>query len=205
MKRRTRRLTIISITACVWTAVIFVGSSKQQLLARASATLNIETEPMSVRITVDSDKAESGAYIDTPTQIMLHPGRHKLKISRDGFVTQQLTIDAEAGDALNMDDIMLVRIAGTPLASAEITSDDVPLNCDIDDGFARGVTPMTAPDLLAGQPHQLTCFPKWPGREGAVKCKFTPTMIGDIAVAHLKLKNKNGKFKISGCDRRTSP
>ena len=104
-----------------------------------------------------------------------------------------------------MDDIMLVRIAGTPLASAEITSDDVPLNCDIDDGFARGVTPMTAPDLLAGQPHQLTCFPKWPGREGAVKCKFTPTMIGDIAVAHLKLKNKNGKFKISGCDRRTSP
>ena len=205
MKRRARRLTIISITACVWAAVILIGSSKQQLMARASATLNIETEPMSVRITVDSDKAEGGAYIDTPTQITLHPGRHKLKIARDGFVTQQLTIDAEAGDALNMDDIMLVRSAGTPLASAEITSEDTPLNCEIDDGFARGVTPLTAPDLLAGQVHQLTCFPKWPGREGAVKCKFTPAMTGEVAVAHLKLKNKNGKFKISGCDRRTSP
>jgi hypothetical protein len=217
MKRRTRRLTIVSITACVWTAVIFVGSGKQQLLARASATLNIETEPMSVHITVDSDKAENGGYIDTPTQIMLHPGRHKLKISRDGFVTQQLTIDAEAGDAVNMDDIMLVRIAGAPLASVEITSEDTPINCEIDDGFARGVTPLTAPDLLAGQPHQLSCYPKWPSREGAAKCKFTPTSTGtgagtgagtgtgDVAVAHLKLKNKNGKLKISGCDRRTSP
>jgi hypothetical protein len=162
---------------------------------------------MSVRITVDSEKAEGGAYIDTPTQIMLHPGRHKLKIARDGFVTQQLTIDAEAGDALNMDDIMLVRVAGTLLANVEITSEDAPLNCDIDDGFARGITPMTAPDLLAGQPHQLSCYPKWPSREGGVKCKFTPTSTGtgDVAVAHLKLKNKNGKFKISGCDRRISP
>ena len=174
-------------------------------MARTSATLNIETEPMRVRITIDSDKAEGGAYIDTPTQITLHPGRHKLKIARDGFVTQQLTIDAESGDALNLDDIMLVRMAGVALGSAEITSEDTPLNCEIDDGFVRGITPMTAPDLQAGQVHQVTCFPKWPGHEGAVKCKFTPTVTGDIAVTHLKLKNKNGKLKISGCDRRISP
>ncbi len=205
MNRTNRRLILLSLTVCVWTAAITIASQKQQFLARAPATLTIETEPKSVRILIDGERLEQGAYINTPTEINMRPGRHKLTVQRDGYLPQDRTVDLVSGETENLDDIVLVRRQGLDLATAEVTSGEGAVTCEVDDGIGRGPTPLTVANLVVGQAHIITCYPKWPSREGAARCKFTAQSGDeDAATVKLKLWNKQGKLKISGCDRKAS-
>jgi|LauGreDrversion4_2_1035121.scaffolds.fasta_scaffold27888_4 hypothetical protein len=206
MNRTNRRLILISLTICVWTAALAIGSQKQQLLARGPATLTIETEPKIVRILVDGEKLEQGSYISTPTEISIRTGRHRLTIQRDGYLPQDRTVDLVAGETENLDDIVLVHRQGLELGSAEIISDEGPITCEVDEGIGRGQTPLTVNDLVVGQTHVVTCFPKWPSREVGARCRFTAQNGGeDTPPVRLKLWNKQGKIKISGCDKKPAP
>jgi PEGA domain len=207
MNRTNRRLILMSLTVMVWIAVIAVGSQKQQLLARGPAMLTVETEPKSVHIFVDGERLDAGAYISTPKEFQIRPGRHRISIQRDGYLPQERTVDLVPGETENLDDIVLVRREGLETTSAEISSDEPGVTCDVDDGLILGQTPLTVSDLVVGQTHSLACFPKWPAREGAAKCKFTPLTAGEdeSPTAKLKLWYKQGKLKISGCDKKVKP
>ncbi|MBM4252381.1 MAG: PEGA domain-containing protein [Deltaproteobacteria bacterium] len=144
--------------------------------------------------------------MNTPTEINVRTGRHRLTIQRDGYLPQDRTVDLVAGETENLDDIVLVRRQGLELATAEIISTEANVTCEVDDGIGRGQTPLTVNELVVGQTHVLTCYPKWPAREGGARCKFTAQVGGDDAPPlKLKLWNKQGKIKISGCDKKAAP
>ncbi|MHA0111329.1 PEGA domain-containing protein, partial [Klebsiella pneumoniae] len=55
------------------------------MAAKATLTISLATKPTNVRVTIDRVKIDGGSYIDTPTKISLNPGRHEIKIARDGY------------------------------------------------------------------------------------------------------------------------
>lgn len=202
MSRSTQRMILIPMTIGVWTAVAIVASTKFKLAARSPLTLSIGVRPQPVKVLVDGERHGDGAYVETPLKLPLAPGRHKLKISRDGYVAHRITVDVEAGENLRMDDIVLERQSGTQFYGVDVTG-DVPLYADVDNGLGHGELPLSLPEITADQPHILTLFPKWPERDGRWSCRFTPTASSTTSggVHHIKVRQKAGKFRVSNCER----
>ena len=200
MKRSTRRALMWSVTALVWSVAAIVAAGKFALFARVPMTVDLESDPTVVRVTVDGDKVENGHYLETPTKLFLRPGHHKLKISRDGYLPAFTSISGGAGETIVVDDIVLSRLPDSQWTSVEVASEDLPQYCEIDDAFSQGETPLEVSDLVVGFQHTISCYPKWPAREGSVKCKFTPPTDSAHTPLLLKVQNKGGKLKISGCD-----
>ena len=125
-----------------------------------------------------------------------------MKIARDGFVAHIVTIEGLSGDSFHMEDVVLARNPATPMATVQVVSDDATANFDIDDGLVQAETPFTAFDITADQIHQLTIYPKWPNKDMRQRCRFTPAIDENDPTApfKLRLRVKNGKFKVSGCD-----
>jgi hypothetical protein len=203
MGRHPYREPLIWITICVWTGVGILGVTRFKFAARlAPITIQLESQPKTIRLSVDNERYGGGAYIDTPIKLQLKAGRHRMKIARDGFVSHIVSIEGQSGDFFRMDNVVLARSPSTPMANVQVVADDDQAHFDIDDGLVRGVTPSDATEKTADQVHQLTLYPQWPNKDQRQRCRFTPVVdpSADGAPFRLRVRLKNGKFKVTGCD-----
>ena len=203
MGRHPYREPLIWMTICVWSAVGILSVSRFKFAARSvPMSIQLVTKPSTIRLSLDSERYANGGYLDTPIKLQLKAGRHQMKIARDGFVAHIVTIEGLSGDSFHMEDVVLARNPATPMATVQVVSDDATANFDIDDGLVQAETPFTAFDITADQIHQLTIYPKWPNKDMRQRCRFTPAIDENDPTApfKLRLRVKNGKFKVSGCD-----
>jgi hypothetical protein len=207
MDRRTRRASLIFLTVFVWGAAGAASVGRFKLSARAQLSVELAVKPMAVRVAVDGERQFDGGYADTPLKLLLRPGHHRFKVSRDGYVAQVFQVDGDPGDELHLTQVVLERTQGQAFTPVEITAADgsQPVHVEVDDGLARGDLPQTMSDITAEREHMLTVFPKWPDRDVRTRCKFTAPAApeGDDTQQpyRIKIKVRSLKVKFTGCER----
>lgn len=205
MNRAQRRTILIFATAFVWLAAGAASVGKFKLAAKPPLVISLATTPANVKIFIDNQPQYEGAYVETPTKVNMAPGKHKLKISREGFIAHLVSVEGDSGETFRMEDVVLQRNANFNFGSVEITSESTQaLHVEVDDGIERGETPVTAPDLTTDQQHFIAAFPKWPEKEPRFRCKFAfpnPEDQGEPTV-QVHFKVKGGRVKaVTGCEK----
>lgn len=209
MNQQTRRTALITATTFVWLAAGVVSVGKFRLAAKPPLVISLGTTPANVRIFIDGDKQYEGAYVETPLKVNMPPGKHKLKISREGFIAHLVSVEGESGEVFRMEDVVLQRNANFNFGSLEVTADAAaPVQVEVDEGLERGETPLTAVDLVTEQPHVLTVYPKWPEKDAKYRCKFAfpNAEDGSEPTYQIQLKMKGGRVRsAAGCEKVTAP
>jgi hypothetical protein len=206
MDRKTRRAGLISLTALVWGAAFTASVARFKLSARSQLQVELAVTPPAVRVTVDGERQFDGAYADTPLKLLLRPGHHRFKVSRDGYVAQVFQVDGDAGDELHLTQVVLEKSDGQLFQPVEISAaaGDPPVHVEIDDGLAHGETPFLFSDLTADREHAAIFYLKWPDKEPKVRCRFTPQAPeGEDPAApyRIRVKVKGARAKTWGCER----
>lgn len=125
-------------------------------VARARETFRATLQPLSrLVITAGNEGANGGAVIvdgvqrgGLPFDQMLQPGRHQLRVTREGYNTFEQWIDLRPAQALTMP-VSLERMA--PRTGAISIAGDVQGARITIDGQARGVTPTIVDGLSEGE------------------------------------------------------
>lgn len=201
--RTQTRATLATLTVLVWGTAIANSTYKIKLAAKTQVSVTLTTKPDAVKISLDGERLEDGAYIVTPTKFPLPPGRHKLKIARDGYVAHVITVEKDSGEQFKIDDVVLQKNPDLTFASLTVDGYDAPIYVEIDDGLVRGDTPLATADVTLGTEHTLTVFPR--GRENPDvkwKCRFTPKGEADGAEYGIKLRTKGDLVKAANCDKK---
>ncbi len=205
MDQATRRTLLISATVFVWVTAGAASVWRFKLAAKPPLTISLGTSPRSVRITVDGEKQFDGLYVETPVKVSMPPGRHKLKISRDGFIAHLVSVEGDSGETFRMEDVVLQRNGNFAFATIDISTQagEPPVHVEIDDGLASGDTPLVASELTADQTHILSVYPKWPDKDLRFRCRFTPPAAGDeeSPSVHVRLRVRGVKVRASNCDK----
>lgn len=197
---------LIAITATVWTLALVIQSQKINPLSKTDLNISLKTLPNTVRITIDKDAFNLGDYVDTPVIIPVKPGRHKIKIARDGFTFQTLIAEGAAGDYVTFNDIELQRRPGIDFRPIEIVGDSLssPYFVEVDQGLARGFTPLTSSDIPAAGTHIVEVFPQWPQKNGRGRCSYTTSNTQKMNTpqnpVRIEIKRQGTKLKLMGCD-----
>lgn len=205
MNRTTRRTILIVATAFVWLAAGAASVGRFKLAAKPPLVISLGTKPANVKVHVDGEKQFEGTYVETPVKVTMPPGKHKLKISRDGFIAHLVSVEGDAGEVFKMEDVVLQRNANFSFATVEVAAEAPhPVHVEIDDGLERGDTPFSSGDVTADQAHVLSVFPKWPEREPRFRCKFfvAPGENDTEPTFTIQLKVKGGRVRsATNCEK----
>lgn len=204
--RRSTPLKIMQILAAmVWAAVLAASVGRFKLAAKPGLRVILKTEPAPVHIVIDNQKYgdKNGRYTLTPITIDLPPGKHRLKIARDGYIAHIVSVEGDSAEVIKMDEVVLERTPGVMLGTIQIgvKGEQPEMFIEIDDGFLVGPTPFAASDLSLETPHTLSVFPAWPDRTQEHRCRFkiqnqkiTDSLLLDISL-------KGGKLVVSNCQK----
>lgn len=212
-KKRRKQLLII-ITALVWIAAIATSAGKVRLAARAPINVTLGTKPTTVRVHINNEKQFDGAYIETPRTMLLNPGRNHVRISRDGYISAVFTVDALAGEIINMTDVVLQKNAELSFHPLEIIThdNDEPVYVSINQGWVTGETPLMTSDTVSGGQYMLIAYPDWPEQTGAQRCRVripaakaddtSSILRSDAHRITIRRSNRNAQTLLfRGCDK----
>jgi hypothetical protein len=205
-RHRTRRRQALALAAAgVWAAAVITSVGRFKLAARPPMLIALQTEPSAVRLTLDGERLEGGAYVDTPVKLPLNPGQHRLKIARDGYIAHVVSVSGISGKVYNMDSVVLQRHPEAAFTAVEVLPMDLKtpaLHVDLDDGLAKGDIPFATNELTADQEHVLSVYPAWPETEPSFRCKFTPPPSEAGEPHRIKVGlSANGSVRTQGCER----
>lgn len=195
MNQMQKRL--VCITAGVWALALSASAYKFKLHARGSLKINLTTDPKTVRVSVDGEPTPG--MIDTPQTLTLSGGKHRLKVSREGFIAHLVTVEGDGGETFHMDDVVLQRSGEPPLGQVDVSFSDNESHYEIDDGLVKGETTASIPLLTVGEAHVLSLFPRWPEKEPKIRCRFL--ISSDQEPHQIKVKLMAGRAKFQGCER----
>ena len=164
---------LIFVTALVWVAAIATSAGKFKLAAKGPITIELAARPTSVKVTINNEKQFDGMYVETPKQIKIAGGLNKIKISREGYISNLFTVDAISGETVNMSEVVLQRNPELNFQPLEITHDDhsEPVYVSVANGLFTGETPVATDDAISGSTYVITAYPSWPAKDPNVRCR----------------------------------
>jgi hypothetical protein len=192
------------LTAAVWAAVVVAGVGRFKLAARPPLKVDLKTTPPQVRVTLDGRKLFDGTYVATPVGLEMPPGKHRLKIARDGYIAHAVSVEGDSADVVKMDDVMLERAPGYPVGQVDlrVRAGDPEVYLEVDDGFLAGQTPIEAEDLQADAPHTVAVYPAWPERDEQYRCRFIAPPSDAAEPLAVDVTLKNGRVTaVSNCQK----
>lgn len=200
--RAVRRAALISVTALVWAAAIANTSYRFKLAAKAGIAVSLTTLPEAVLVSVDGERQFNGAYVLTPLKLGIPPGKHKIKIARDGYIAHIVTVEGDSGEQFKMDDVVLQRNPELSFAKVSVDAPEPGVYIEIDDGLVRGATPLVTDALVLGAEHHVAVFPRGKANvEAKWACRFTPPGELDGSEHAIKLKVKGDQVRATGCEK----
>ena len=195
-----RRVLLMTVTALVWVAALVNSTYKFRLAAKAAVMVSLTTKPDTVVVTVDGERQFEGGYVVTPLKLGVPPGKHKIKMARDGYIAHVVTVEGDNGEQFKMDDVVLQKNPDIAFAHVTVEGPVPAVYAEIDDGLVRGETPLSTSDVTLGSEHRLTIYPR--GKADLdVKwtCRFTPPI--DVADYAIRVKTKGNLVKASACEK----
>ncbi len=200
--RTQRRAVLITVTVLVWVAAIGNSTYKFRLAAKAAVLVSLTTKPETILVSVDGERQFEGGYVLTPVKLGVPPGKHKIKIARDGYIAHVVTVEGDSGEQFHMDDVVLQKNPDLLFAKVTVEGPETPVYVEIDDGLVRGDTPLVTTDVTLAADHHLTVYPrgkadldvKW-------KCRFSPQGETEGAEHAIKVRTKGDQVKAAGCEK----
>ena len=190
-------------TIIVWMLAISLSLVRYRLAAQSPVTLVIATTPETIRLTINGEKYADGAYIETPINVPVSPGKTRVKIYRDGYVPHLVSVEGESGDVFRMEGVFLQKNPDMDFTRLAIQSSasEKGLFAEIDDGFARGELPLVVNDLSPTKPHSLTLYPNWPDKSGSQRCRIPSRQLAKVEEPLvIKVRqNKKRRINFQGC------
>ena len=203
--RQTRTL-LIGLTVCVWFAALAVSAHKFGFAARSSVKITLQTSPSVVRIFVNNRPEFSGNYVQTPTTFVVSPGKNKIKIQREGFSSQVITVTGSPGDTYNMESVVLGQMADTTLGFVRIESKletqgvSFSVGSAFGSGLAIGEIPSDIADLLTSREYELTLSVPTQNGKKSHRCYFLVPETATIDAPYLiSVYRKGSRIKTRGC------
>lgn len=168
-----RKKLLILVTALVWVAAIATSAGKFKLAARGPITIELATRPTSVKVTINNENQFDGMYIETPKQFKIAGGLNKIKISREGYISNLFTVDAVSGETVITSEVLLQRNPELNFQPLEISHDDhsEPVYISVANGLLTGETPVSTDDAIQGSTYVITAYPAWPAKDPFVRCR----------------------------------
>jgi hypothetical protein len=200
--KRSLKLILTLATFTVWTAVLGLAGWKYQLGATLlSVRVHLTSVPGTVRIQVNGQMFNDGAWIKTPTTISVPAGRSRIRIMRDGYASQLVTVTGFPGSEFTMDSVILGPKPDVEFVTVEIDAvtgapENLSFGVDLNRGFVEGGLPLSLSDLEAGKEYVLQL--RWTlesSRRREMRCRFTttPESLTLRPVWH------QGRVRIEGC------
>jgi archaellum component FlaG (FlaF/FlaG flagellin family) len=144
----TRRWVVLALAALVVVQAPFLaywGLRSAGVLGSATGTLAIETDPAGLEVIVDGSAAGR-----TPVELTLAEGTRSV-VLKQGPLSRTVAVNVRRGETVRhrFEFVAAAAPAAASSGTLQVTSDPprVPI---VVDGVARGVTPITLPDLAAG-------------------------------------------------------
>ncbi len=165
---------LIIVTVLVWVAAIATSAGKFKLAAKGPITIELATRPTSVKITINGEKQFDGMYVETPKQMKIAGGINRIKISREGYISNLFTVDAVSGETVNMNEVVLQKNPELLFQPLEVAHDEQgePIYISVANGLMAGETPMLTEDAIRGSTYIVTAYPAWPARDPNVRCRI---------------------------------
>ena len=141
----------------VWTVNSSVLSGKIALFAKKGIPVTVDVTPSRIRLSVNGTAWRGGAgamngWVQTPAQIHLAPGQHKLTVERPGYAPHTFKVLINEGD----DSTRLtseLEMTSDATSTLEITTNETQLQTAtiiVDQGLEIGVPPLLVRDLVPG-------------------------------------------------------
>lgn len=200
---RQKRALLIALTSCVWFANAALTAHRFGLRAMSGMKIQVQTSPQTVKIFVDGQPEAGGKYIQTPVTLVVAPGKRKIKIQREGFASQVMTVNGNSGDAYQMNQVVLGPMADTTFAAVRIEMKS-PANAAmvyaLDQGLSQGELPADVADLIVGRDYELTIAPAKSNSRKPFKCQFRiPESATPEQPYMLLVTKKAAKIRVEGC------
>jgi serine/threonine protein kinase len=178
-RKKAARFRMITLAGMLALALagggIFLVNSK--FMAKTMVELVVATTPTHVHFIIDG-KSPFKEYIRTPVRLKLAPGPHDIVIRREGYQDESFRINAQAGDKLTQDRVILSRSGRNGVASLKVQTLGAPkgswimVSAPNAQGFFSGLAPLRVDDLVADTAYTVSLFPNWPDRRGEIQCKL---------------------------------
>ncbi len=206
---------LIIVTALVWVAAIATSAGKFKLAAKGPITIELATRPTSVKITINGEKQFDGMYVETPKQMKIAGGVNRIKISREGYISNLFTVDAVSGETVNMNEVVLQKNPELLFQPLEVAHDEQgePIYISVANGLMAGETPMLTEDAIRGSTYIVTAYPAWPAREPNVRCRIKmpgseqgedvndPAKMSPYRVTIKRSRRAGQQLVFKGCDK----
>lgn len=204
------------VTAVVWLAAIATSAGKFKLSSKSVVSISLIAKPSAVKIIINNEKRFDGSYVETPQLLKIPPGKNKVKVSREGYISAVFTVDAAPGETISMNDVVLQKNPELQFQTLEITSgeDEEPVYASLNNGFITGETPITTLDAVAGSSYIMTAYPSWPEKESAVRCRIkipaakkrqdeaSSVLKSDVLQVSIRRSHRNAsQLSFKGCDK----
>jgi|GEM_PF-2324937 len=199
---RQKRALLMGFTACIWFAAIAVSVQKFKLAAKAGIKISLQTSPGTVKIFVNNQPEFEGHYVQTPVTFFVPAGKHRIKIQREGFASQVVTVTGTFGDTYDMPAVVLGPLADVQLGAVRIeTRLDLPgTSFAISSGLASGDIPADVVDLVTGREYELTVSAQTPSGKKSHRCTFVVAENATVdAPQILTLTRKGSRLRVTGC------
>lgn len=169
-------LLITVMGVAILTLAVFIAKNKTSLRVSTGnfLQLRLDTTPSTVKISINGRKYQNGQYLQTPLTLKSKPGRHIVKIFRQGYKVRKFEYQGRKGQLIEK---TLVLDSATHFSPVRIVSSNKHKKylLDVNSGFFRGNSPALIPDLAFNKRHTVKVLPKGRSRKSSFTCSFVPT------------------------------
>jgi hypothetical protein len=202
--QRSLKFVLTLATLVVWTAVLGAAGWKYKLSATLLAVrVHLTTSPSPVRIQINGQMHEGGAWIKTPVTLHVPAGRTRLRIQRDGYASQLVTVTGMPSSSFTMDSVVLgprsdVEFAAVAIEAVAGAPETLEFAAEVNRGFVAGPLPLDMNDLEVGKDYVLSL--RWTPENGKPRehrCSFSVTPESQS----LRPVWSQGRLRIDSCRR----
>ena len=174
-------LTALALAASL-SLIIFTKLKAQNV----PPVLVLRTSPARVKVSLDKRALNKGRYLTATTQnpikLTLTPGKHRLKVTREGYRPYTFIFNAEKGQVITKTDIILKDRLRPARVMIEMDPATQPIKIDINNGFYQATLKpkqktMVTPDLHYKRNYSMRVYPDINSRKNSFVCKFKATAL----------------------------
>ena len=178
-------LAYVAIVTLILAGAAFVLDMPKKFLSKDPAVFTLSTIPLTVKLSIDGTPAFNGKYQRAPFKVTLSPGRHKLQITRPGYATEEVVVEAESGRNPGKSIRMNPNVQFAP-TRIDVTNmgNMSAVFISVNEGFDGGIisakknTKPLLKDLQANREHTLEVI-NATKKIRLFTCKFTPNAVNE--------------------------
>jgi len=188
LRRRSPNILVSLVTVAALLVVGYFGYDKykskmfKNSVTKNSKAIVITSSPTDVKIKIDNQYVNDGNYTETPFAKVIPKNSQIMRIERDGYISKKFKLNDEPSAKYSA---TLQKDSRVRYSFLRVESKTYGVTFDINNGYAKGKTPMLLTSLPANKKHVFKGNVKTAKKNYEFKCSLT-----------LKLATRNNPIKL---------